>query len=77
MLSDRCLSFVCPVRLSVMLVYCSQTIGWIKMKLGMEVGLDPGDFVLDEDPASLPKRGHTNFWPISIVAKRLYASEYH
>jgi len=29
----------------------------IKMPLGMEVGLDPGDFVLDGDPAPLPKKG--------------------
>jgi len=26
------------------------------MPLDMEVGLIPGDFVLDEDPAPLPKR---------------------
>jgi len=32
-------------------VRCGQTAGWIKMPLGMEVGLGPGDFVLDEDPA--------------------------
>ena len=25
------------------------------MPLGMEIGLDPGDFVLDGDPAPLPK----------------------
>ena len=25
---------------------------WIKMSLGMELGLGPGDFVLDGDPAS-------------------------
>jgi len=31
-------------------VYCGQTAGWIKMALGMEVGLSPGDFVLDGDP---------------------------
>jgi len=34
----------CPVCLSiclsVTLVYCDQTVGWIKMPLGMEVGLD-------------------------------------
>jgi len=30
---------------------------WIKMSLGMELGLDPGDFVLDGDPAPLPKKG--------------------
>jgi len=27
------------------------------MPLGMEVGLGPGDFVLDGDPAPLPKKG--------------------
>jgi len=30
-------------------VYCGRTAGWIKMVLGMEIGLSPGDFVLDED----------------------------
>jgi len=29
------------------------------MKLGMEVGLSPGDFVLDGDPALSPKRGRS------------------
>jgi len=159
---------VCPVCLSVTLVYCRQTVGWIKMKLGMqvalvlchivldgdlaplpkkgpelpqfsvccgrmaewikmplgmEVGLGPSDFVLDGDPApplqkggaaspqflapaysvhtagrikyatwyggrprprwhyvrwvpSFPQKGH-NFWPMSIVPKRLYVSAYH
>ena len=42
--------------LSVTLMYCSQTVGWIKMKLPMEIGLDPGHIVLDGDPAP-PKRG--------------------
>ena len=28
------------------------------MPLGMEVGLSPGDFVLDGDPASPPLKGH-------------------
>ena len=28
-------------------VYCSQTAGWMKLVLGMEVGLGPGDFVLN------------------------------
>jgi len=37
-------------------IYCSQTAGWIKMALGMEVGLNSGDFVLDGDLASLPKK---------------------
>ena len=30
--------------------------GWIKLPLGMEIGLAPGDFVLDGDPLPLPKR---------------------
>jgi len=35
-------------------------VGWIKMPLGMEVGLGPGDFVLDGDPAlPSPKRGQS------------------
>jgi len=32
-------------------VNCGQTAGWTKMPLGREVGLGPGDFVLDGDPA--------------------------
>jgi len=40
MLSDRCP--VCPSVLAVTLVYCGQTVGWIKMKLGTKVGLGPG-----------------------------------
>jgi len=31
--------------------------GWIKMPLGMEVGLGPGHTVLDGDPAPLPRQG--------------------
>jgi len=45
---------VLSVSLSVTLVYCGQTLGWIRMPLGMEVKAVP-----------LP-----NFRPISIVAKR-------
>jgi len=54
-------------------VYCGQTAGWIKMALGMEVGLGPGHIVLDGETTSLPKKGAEppNFWPMSIVAKRL------
>jgi len=46
----------------------------------MEVGIGPGDFVLDGDQAPLPKRGRspiTNFWPMSIVAKWLDGSRRH
>jgi len=39
--------------------YCCQTAGWIKMALGMKVGLGPRHVVLDGDPAPVPpKRGH-------------------
>ena len=34
---------------------CGQTAGWTKMPLGMEVGLGPGDFVLDGDPVPSEK----------------------
>jgi len=29
----------------------------IKMALGVEVGLGPGQFVLDRDPAAIPQKG--------------------
>ena len=42
------------------------------MPLGMEVGLSPGDVVLDGDPALLKGvEPSLNFWSMSIVAKRL------
>ena len=47
-----------------------QTVGWIKMKLGMEVGLNPGHMVLDGDPAPSKRGTAPNFWPMSVVAKR-------
>jgi len=43
--------------LSVMLVYCGQTVAWIKIKLGMDVGLDrPRPHCVRWRPSS-PKRG--------------------
>ena len=36
--------------------YCGQTAGCIKMPLGMEVVLSPGDFGLDGDPSCPSKR---------------------
>ena len=48
------LSLTC---LCVTLVYCGQTVGWIKMKLGVRVGLIPGHIVLDGDSASPPQMG--------------------
>jgi len=35
-------------------VYCGQTAGWIKMPLGTEVNLDPGNVVLDGVAAPPP-----------------------
>ena len=55
MLLDHC----CHVCLSVMLVYCGQMAGWIKMPFDMEVDLGPGYLVLDGDPASSPQKGHS------------------
>ena len=43
-------------------ICCSQMAGWIKMSLSMEVGLSPGDFVLDMN-LDLP----LNFWPMFII----------
>jgi len=51
----------CPVcvsvTLSVTLVYCGQTVGWIKIKLVTQVG--PGHIVLDGDPGPPPPKGHS------------------
>ena len=38
-------------------ICCGQMAAWIKMSLGMELGLDLGDFVLDGDPAPPPQKG--------------------
>jgi len=39
-------------------VYCGQAGGWMKMSLGVEVGLEPSNIVLDGDQAPLlQKRG--------------------
>jgi len=48
--------------------------------LGTEIGLSLGDIVLDGDPAPpSQKKGTalTQFWPMSIVAKRLDGSTWH
>jgi len=62
-------------------ICCGQMAAWIKMPFGIELGLIPCDFVLDGDPAlPSPERGQSplpNFWPVSIVAKRLHASRCH
>jgi len=73
---DRCLSC-----LSVTLVYCGQTVGWIKMPLGTEVGLGPGDTVLYGDRApsrkeaqQLPLFGLCLLWPNGRPSQQLLSS---
>jgi len=54
-------------------LYCDQTAECIKLTLGMEVGLSPGDFVLHGDPAPAPKVaerpifGPRLLWPNSCM----------
>jgi len=68
----------CLSVLSVTLVYCGQTVGWINKKLGMQVGLGSGHIVLDGDPAPPFPKGHTpNVRPISVVAKWLNGLRCH
>jgi len=46
----------------------------VPLPLGMEIGHGPGDFVIHGDAATPEKKAHPprpNFWPMSIVAKRL------
>jgi len=54
-------------------------VGWINMKLGVQVGLVPGHIVLDGEPAPLLQKGvePPNFQPISVVAKWLDGSRCH
>ena len=46
---------VCPDN-PVTLVYCGQTVWWISMKLGTEIGLGLGHDVLDGDPDPPPSK---------------------
>jgi len=72
LLSNSCLSVLsCFSVFSVTLVYCGQTVGWIKIPLYTEVGLGPGHIVLDGDTAPpkvaqpLPISAHVCCaWPI-------------
>jgi len=51
------------VCLSVTFVHCGQTVGRIKMKLGVKVGLGPGHIVLDGDGAQPPIFRPYLLWP--------------
>jgi len=69
----------CPVCLSVCLsvtlVHCGQTVGWIKMKLGMQVGLGPGHIVLDGDPATPPLKGHSPQFSAYVCCGYVYCGQ--
>jgi len=61
--------------------YCGETAGRIKMPRGMEVGLSQG-FCIRRGSSPSQKGGSgaeplPNFWPISIVVKRLDALRCH
>jgi len=53
-------------------VYCGQTPEWIMISLGAEVGLGPGNIVLDGDPAPTTEMDTAalTFRPMYAVAKR-------
>jgi len=70
-----CLS--CPVCLCVTLVYCGQTVGWIKMKLGMQVGLGPGHIVFDGEPAPPRKERGTAAATFEIYGRRFCLRSYN
>jgi len=44
--------------------YCGQTAGWIRIPLGMEIDLDPGDIVFYAEPA--PPRKGAQKTPLSL-----------
>ena len=52
-------------------VYCGQAARWIRIPLGTEVGLGPGDCVRWGPSSASEKRVQPlSFWPMYIVAKR-------
>jgi len=55
----------CLSHLSVTLVCCGQTVRWIKIKLGTEVGLGPGHVVLGGHPT--PSKWARLLWPNSWI----------
>jgi len=64
---------------TVVLSYnCGQTVGWIKVPLGKEVGLGPGHTVLDGDPSPhsspSPLFGSCLLWPNGRLSQQLLSS---
>jgi len=72
------------VCLSVCLSVCNvgvlwQTVGWIKMPLRTEIGLGPGDIVLDEDPAPLRKgaqQPHSPHFSAHVYPRQIAANSF-
>jgi len=56
-----------PPHFSVRLSY-GQTAEWIRIPLGTEVRLGPGDIVLDGDPSPLHTKGHSSRPPFQPTA---------
>jgi len=50
-----------PHRVTWAYVCCGQTASWIKVPLVTEVGLGPGDIVLDRDPSPQKNRHSPQF----------------
>jgi len=59
-------------------VRCGQMAGWTKMPLSMEVGLGPGDFVFDGDPAPPRKKDspHPIFGPCLLLLMTVVWPQY-
>jgi len=59
-------------------ICCSQMAGWIKMPLGMEVGLSPWDFVfIIVNVISLEHcTKHSRYWFIQVQVQVLYSVHY-
>jgi len=55
-------------------VYCGQTAGWMKMPLGMEVNLSPGDVVLD-GVAAPHKRGTAPVFGLCLLLPNCWVDE--
>ena len=64
----------CLSVLSVTLVYCGQTVWWIKMPLGTEVGVGLRYIVLYGDPASLSKKEQSPS-PVKKIAAHVYCDQ--
>jgi len=67
MLSDHCPVSLCPV-CNVGVLWPN---GWIKMKLGMQVGLGAGHIVLDGHPSPSPPKGQSHQFSADICCGQM------